>query len=183
MKLMIVLLVSCVSLVLLLFLFLYLCDRFHITVPGQASVQSPFVNPVSSRFLYDQFENNYEQFANILFECLHDIQNRCGLECPSYLGGIFCENISNRVAIQDGKVIFRYEVNRNLSGLCDIGGKRIRNDQVKIEKIGAEIRNALPKYRRVDFWYSWFQISVYDIPGNKVRIEIRDVRLAERIYL
>lgn len=183
MKLMIVLLVSCVSLVLLLFLFLYLCDRFHITVPGQASVQSLPVNPVYPRYLYDQYEIYYEQFANSLFECIHDIQNRCGLACPSYLGGVFCTNISNRVAIQDGKVIFRYEVDRNLSGLCDIGGKRIRNDSVEIERIGLEIRNALPKYQKLDSWYSWSQILVYDTLGNRVRIEICDVKLVGGMYI
>lgn len=159
----------CLLLIAVLAIVAYIFDRFQIGVKSDAQT-GPAVsnNPAELYYIY---QSDYEYFNSRFHRYINDAQDKLGLDCPSYVSGIQCEDIQNRVSYQQGRLIFRYEVPRKMKGLFEGGGRRIQNADVPTTKIAQAIDLALPAYIKPHFSYAP-PVVVYDIPRNRVRIEV-----------
>lgn len=176
MKLMIFLLGSCASLLFILFLFLYLCEKYHITIPSQLHAPAPV--PVSPEFpikaIYLAHQADYKQFANLVHDCLRAVEGKCGLICHGEVPSIYCTDKS--VCIQETAkrvLIFRYEL-RCERPLTAGGLKNSSPKQMKREDIAKLFQENLPDYMEAGYNFEG-KISVWDIGENRCYIEIPGV--------
>lgn len=146
----------------------YICDRLKIGTKSDTTGPVVSNNPVA---LYYTEQNGYEFVGSICHRCFRAIQDKAGLDCPDYVSGIYCEDLQNRVGYQQGRMVYRYEIPRKLTGLFEGGGKRIQNTSLPTDKIAAAIDVSLPAYAAPYFSYVP-PVVVFDIPRNRVRIEI-----------
>lgn len=147
----------------------FICDRLKIGT--QTNAQASPTIPVNSVETYCLYQNDYEYFGDLFWHCLQRIQDKCGLEPPNYVSGIYCEDINVCVGYERGRLVFRYEVPRKLTGLFEGGGRRIRNEDVPADRIAKIIDTDLPHYVSGKFSYTP-PVNVFDISRSRVRVEI-----------
>lgn len=143
----------------------YICNRLNIGTQTSPTVQ---INPND---LYSLHQNNYEYFGQYLWRCLQRIQDKCALEPPNHVSGIYAEDTNVRVSYEQGRLIYRYEVPRKLTGLFEGGGKRIRNEAVPTDKIASAIDLSLQHDVSGRFTYT-SPVNAFDVSRSRVRIEI-----------
>lgn len=123
-------------------------------------------NPV-----YAQYQKDYENFSLIVLDCLSSIGEKCKLSIPADPRRIFAAEVDSRVALNGGICTFCYETSREESAF--IGGMK-QEPKFPAEEIARILRGNLPNSMRGGYYFAG-SIDVWDIGGNRIRIEIHSV--------
>lgn len=163
----------CGSLVLILFLFLYFCEKYNLKIPG--SSYAPTTVPNSpERYMKTipvEYQGDYVQFANLVYNCLQALQGKYGLICPGKVTSIYCTDKSDRIQITAKTgIIFRYEITCAIP-LTTGGLKNSSPKQMKREDIAKLFQENLHDYMDAGYDFEG-KISVWDIGENRGYIEI-----------
>jgi len=147
-----------------------LLDSFSNTKPTPQPVQTLSIRP-GENLIYRQYKVDYENFSNLVRDCLSQIGDKFDLIIPVSPAKIACSDIDSRVRIIGGLCIFSYEVRRKEP--CFEGGMK-QAPTVSTQKIARTLIENLPNYMRDGYGYNG-DVFVWDIEKNYIRIEIQGV--------
>lgn len=128
---------------------------------------------VKAEFCYNMIVP-YNKVANAVLSYLQSNYQKVGLALPKQIEAVYCCDENMSIDGDYRRCIFRYECDRYISDLVLGGGKKIQYPHVPSEEIQKILTTELGKYTRSS-GYNFSAISVNDIKGNKVRIEISGV--------
>lgn len=158
--------------------FLYLCKKMGINVNEYLTA---FFSSLDSKQTLQQdlreqkqplaicFNNEYQDVAVFMLNCLMAIARACAINCPSSPSGIYCTNIVDRVRNIKGKYSFYYEV--SVVSNAHISHGTLVTSSVNIGNIQMAIAQNLPYYMNYGYFFSGV-VHVTTIGNNSVRIEI-----------
>lgn len=135
------------------------------------TVQNPVPVYTGYNPVYAMYQKDYENFSIIVLDCLSSIGEKCKLSIPADPRRIFAAEVDSRVALNGGICTFCYETSRGESAF--IGGMK-QEPKFPAEEIARILRGNLPNSMRGGYYFAG-SIDVWDIGGNRIRIEIHGV--------
>ena len=161
--------------------FLYLCKKMGINVnehlttlfSGINSKSTPQQNPPASQQpLAIYLNNEYQDVAVFVWNCLSAIARACAINCPNSPSSIYCANIVDRVRHINGRYSFYYEV--SVTNNTHISHGTLVTNSVNVNNLQTAIAQNLPYYMNYGYMCSGV-VHVTDIGNHHIRIEICDV--------
>jgi len=147
-----------------------LLDSFSNTKPTTQPVQTLSMRPAEN-LIYRDYKVDYQNFSNLVRDCLDQIGDKFDLIIPVNPAKIACSDIDSRVRIVGGLCIFSYEVRRKEP--CFEGGMK-QAPTASTQEIARTLIENLPNYMRDGYSYDG-GIFVWDIEKNYIQIEIQGV--------
>ena len=127
--------------------FLYLCKKMGINVnellttlfSGLGSKQTlPQDSADQKQPLAIYFNNEYQDVAVFMLNCLMAIARACAINCPNSPSSIYCANIVDRVRHINGRYSFYYEV--SVTNNTHISHGTLVTNSVNVNNVNAEMK-------------------------------------------
>ncbi len=174
----------------IIIIFLWLCKKIDpsFTIDGlldRLTGTKPVAQPVAPPALYSNgktlfqaFAADYGNFTSLIWNCLILIASKCNLSLTNHPWDIYASEIAERVALNGGTVIFRYDVSQT-EPLYGGGMKQV--PQASASELCETLERNLPDFMTDGYYFSG-KVSVWPIGKGRFRIEVHGVNRSPIIY-
>lgn len=127
-----------------------------------------------SKALYFNYAADYANFSEIVWCCAQAVGSSGNLMPPSEPRAIFCQRVSERISMANGRITFAYEIPLGASGLLKREAIRPKDVQKQYADLEAAFLGRLPDYLRGGYFFLG-GVSVFNAGRNCIRVEIHGV--------
>lgn len=147
-----------------------LYDVFFTSVPKQEQQNTtPSYNPGYNP-IYAVYRGDYGNFSSITQDSLMPLEDKYDLVIHKNAQKIFCADVNERVQLHGGSVTFAYEVTRQVPMY---GGGMQKDTKIDVDEMARLLTGNIRHNLRGG--YGFDKIDVWDIGGNRIKIEIHGV--------
>lgn len=144
----------------------YIMDRLDLNKPAP----SPSPRPVQN--FYREYHSHYSVVAEYVRRCLYALSAEYHICRPRQVEDVYAADTSARVELNQGRILFRYEVQLEQENvMMGGGGKILPQKERDWNGLAERIKNNLADTLGSGYYFSG-PVFVNRISGNQIRVEI-----------